>query len=85
MESFCSDKMTIHAVLFNFTVMREAIVHVESDLLDKYKYPWHRVRAFRNFIAHEYFNIKLDIVWKIIENDLPEVKLVISEILNKEF
>lgn len=85
LESFYSDKMLIHAVLFNFTVMGEAIVHVDSDLLEKYKYPWHRVRAFRNFIAHEYFNIKLDIVWKIIDIDLPEVKVVINEILSREF
>jgi uncharacterized protein with HEPN domain len=85
LESFCSDKMLIHAVLFNFTVMGEAIVHVESSILEKYKYPWHSVRAFRNLIAHESYNIKMEMVWKIIEKDLHEVKVVISEILNREF
>jgi uncharacterized protein with HEPN domain len=41
-------------------------------------------RAFQNLISHEYFNIKLDAVWDIIENDLPELKEVIATIINEQ-
>ena len=53
--------------------------------LDKYIYPWYKVKSFRNMIAHEYFNIKLPAVWHIIEKDLQELKGVIQTILNNEF
>jgi uncharacterized protein with HEPN domain len=43
------------------------------------------VRAFRNLISHEYFNIELAAVWEIIEKDLPELKIIINTILNNEF
>lgn len=74
-----------NAVLFQFTVIGEAIVHVANEKLNKYDYPWFRVRAFRNMIAHEYFNIKLIAVWKIIKQDMPQLKLIVEQILQNEF
>jgi uncharacterized protein with HEPN domain len=83
--SFCESDLVHDAVLFQFTVIGEAINFVENEKLDKYDYPWFKVRSFRNLIAHEYFNIKLSAVWLIIENDLPELKTVIAEILKNEY
>lgn len=85
LESFCKNTILNNAVLYNFTIIGEALIHVESDKLANYDYPWYKVRSFRNMIAHEYFNIKLSAVWKIIQNDLPELKLVIQTILKNEF
>lgn len=84
-KKFVSDDLLNSAVLFQFSVIGEAISHVETHLLDKYDYPWYKIRAFRNFIAHEYFNIKMSSVWNIVVNDLQELKEVISRILKNEF
>lgn len=73
------------AVLFQLTVIGEAIQHVEDEILMKYDYPWYKVRSFRNLIAHEYFNIKMSAVWQIIEKDLSGLKEQLLIILAKEF
>lgn len=83
--SFCENELVHNAVLFQFTVIGEAINFVENEKLDKYSYPWYKVRSFRNLIAHEYFNIKLPAVWLILENDLPELQTVIAKIIQNEF
>ncbi len=83
-NDFLIDKILSSAVLFQFSVIGEAVIHVETSLLDKYEYTWHKVRALRNLISHEYFNIKLEAVWDIIVNDLPELKQIIKTILNNE-
>jgi len=83
--NFEKDEMLVSAVLFQFSVIGEAIVHVDSVILEKYAYPWFKVRAFRNLVAHEYFNIRLVSVWKIIENDLQGFKNIIAEIIDNEF
>jgi uncharacterized protein with HEPN domain len=83
--SFCQTGLIHDAVLYQFSVIGEAIIHVEDGKLDKYDYPWHKVRSFRNMIAHEYFNIKLIAVWAIIQNDLPELKKITERILTNEF
>jgi uncharacterized protein with HEPN domain len=73
------------AVMMQFIIIGEAIMHVENEKLEKYVYPWYKVKAFRNIIAHEYFNIKLPAVWQIIENDLQQLKTVIQAMLKNEF
>lgn len=82
---FCENEMLNNAVLLKFIIIGEAIIHVEKGKLDKYEYAWYKVRAFRNMIAHEYFNIKLTAVWEIIQNDLPKLKTTVKTILTKEF
>ncbi len=84
-NDFLNDQLLSSAVLFQFSVIGEAIIYVETYLLNKYEFPWHQVRAFRNLISHEYFNIKLEAVWDIVVNDLPKLKQVIETILKKEF
>lgn len=84
-SQFIRNTMLHDAVLFQFTVIGEAIMHIENDILNRYSYPWYKVRSFRNLIAHEYFNIKLIAVWVIIESDLPLLKKTIIKILEIEF
>ena len=78
---FIGVEMLASAVLFQFSVIGEAIIHVDPELLEKYDYPWFKVRAFRNLVAHEYFDIRLSSVWKIVEKDLPEFKKVIETMI----
>ena len=84
-ESFYNDSRTNEAVLFQLSVIGEAIINVENTLLEKYKYPWHEVRALRNVIAHEYFEIKMDKVWSTVQDDLSDLKHVILQVLKSEF
>jgi len=84
-ETFCEKDMLHDAVMMQFIIIGEAIIHVENEKLDRYDYPWYKVKSFRNMIAHEYFNIKLPAVWQIIEKDLKELKEVIQTILKNEF
>ena len=84
-NDFLNDKLRSSAALFQFSVIGEAVIHVETSLLEKYEYPWYRVRAFRNLISHEYFQIRLEAVWDIVVNDLPKLKEEIEAILKNEF
>jgi len=84
-ETFCEKDMLQDAVMMQFIIIGEAFINVENEKLDKYTYPWYKVKSFRNMIAHEYFNIKLPAVWQIIENDLQQLKEVVQTILKKEF
>ncbi|MCK9404351.1 MAG: DUF86 domain-containing protein [Chitinophagaceae bacterium] len=85
LTTFCERDMLHDAVMMQFIIIGEAIIHVENEKLDKYDYPWYKVKSFRNMIAHEYFNIKLPAVWQIIENDIQQLKEVVQTILKKEF
>ena len=79
-EEFCSNDLVQSGVLFQFSIIGEAIIHVDPDKLTLVDYPWHFVRGFRNFIAHEYHKLKMEAVWNIIENELPKLKVKIQEL-----
>jgi uncharacterized protein with HEPN domain len=83
--SFLNDPILINATLFQFAIIGEAIIHIENEILDKYEYPWYKVRGFRNFILHEYHAIDFRIVWESIKKDLPELKIITEQILKSEF
>ncbi|OFX51214.1 MAG: hypothetical protein A2046_07750 [Bacteroidetes bacterium GWA2_30_7] len=81
---FLNDIKGQNATLFQFLIIGEAIKNIDNSILDKYNYPWHIPRSFRNFIAHEYHKIRLEIVYKAAF-DLDSLLKIIDEILDKEF
>ena len=40
--------------------------------------PWQQIAGLRNRVVHEYFGLDLEIVWQIIERDLPQLKARLS-------
>jgi len=85
LDQFLKDKKTQSSVLLQFLIIGEAISQFDPFILEKFDYPWFVVKSFRNFIAHEYFNIKMERIWFTIADQLPELEAIIKLILNKEF
>lgn len=84
LSEFMSDLIRQDAVLYQFIIIGEAIRHVDSSILNRYSYPRHVPRSFRNFIAHEYHKIRLESVYNAA-TDLDELLKTINQILSKEF
>ena len=84
-ESFINDEKSFSASLYQFAIIAEASSHVESSILEKYTYPWYKVKSFRNFILHSYHGIERRVIWNTILDVLPGLKNVFEEILKKEF
>ncbi|MGK7893623.1 MAG: DUF86 domain-containing protein [Xenococcus sp. (in: cyanobacteria)] len=50
----------------------------------KEKHPeinWRDIIDFRNLLIHEYFRVDLQIVWQILEQEIPTLKQQINSIL----
>jgi len=84
-KKFCKDLKLNSAVLLHFIIIGEAITNVDNELLKKYDYPWHKVKSFRNLIAHQYHKITMKMVWAIIIKDLSPLKARIKQILVAEY
>jgi uncharacterized protein with HEPN domain len=39
--------------------------------------------AFRNVVVHEYFRVSLNLIWAIVQNNLPPLKLAVERILQE--
>lgn len=82
--TFLVDLKIQSAVQYQFLIIGEAIGFVDSDILDKYNYPWHVPRSFRNFIIHVYHEVKMERIY-FATQDLNELEKQIRLILQNEF
>jgi uncharacterized protein with HEPN domain len=83
-EDFIRDRKTFSAVIREFEIIGEAVGRLPEELKSKYpQIEWQDIKDFRNLLAHEYFGVDREIVWKIIHDDLPVLLEVINTILNK--
>ena len=84
-ERFKKDYKTIDAVIRNFEIIGEASKKLDETIKSKYpEVPWQEMYHLRNKISHEYFGVDYEIIWDIAKNYLPENKIHIDLIIEKE-
>jgi hypothetical protein len=44
---------------------------------------WAQIVAFRNLVVHEYGRVWLNLVWAIVQNNLPPLKVTVEQILQE--
>jgi uncharacterized protein with HEPN domain len=81
-EIFMSSRLIQEAVLRNLEIIGEATRIVSEDLRDEHpEIPWRQIGAFRNFVIHVYWSVKLERIWQIVDVDLPALENQIIQLL----
>ena len=84
-EQFCNDRKTYSAVIREFEIIGEAVGKLPEELKRaRQDVEWQDIKDFRNLLTHEYFGVDLEIVWRIIEDDLPLLMDAIRGIMATE-
>ena len=82
-DDFARDNKTIDAVVRNFEIIGEAANRVTEDFKsDHPEIEWRRIIGFRNRIIHEYFGINYEMVWKIKEENVPELADLVQQAMD---
>jgi len=79
-EDFAADRKTQNAVLYCVGVNGEA-ARLLSDTV-KARSPeisWIDVVNIRHRVAHEYFRIDVDLIWKVIKDDLEPLEAALRK------
>jgi uncharacterized protein with HEPN domain len=80
-DVFSKDRKSVDAVVRNLEIIGEASNRLPADFKDGHsQIKWHKVVGLRHRIVHEYFGIDLQIVWQILQKDLPSLRQAISQI-----
>ena len=73
------------AVIRNLEIIGEAAGNIQRhfpDFVTKYPdFPLKAAYGARNALAHGYFKVDLDVVWRTVERDLPGFELQVAEVL----
>lgn len=81
-----NDTVVQRAILFEIIALGEAASQLSRHLCSRHpEVPWRSVTGMRNRIVHEYFAIKLSVLWQTITVDLEPIDAQIRAILADEF
>lgn len=81
-ESFDSNRIIQDAVIRNLEVIGEATKRLSNQLRDSYsEIPWRQIAGLRDILIHDYLKVDLEEVWSVVENDLPQLKLQVVQMI----
>ncbi len=73
-ETFSDNFMVVEACLYNIQVIGEAVSRLPDDVKEtEPQIPWALIKGMRNRLIHEYFGTDLQLVWNVIEHELPAI------------
>ena len=74
-DHFMGDSYAQDAVCRRLEIIGEAAKGIDSEIRSKYpEMPWKEVAGMRDVLIHGYFGVKPERIWKVIQQDLPELK-----------
>ena len=74
-DAFLSDDLVLDAVARNLEIIGEAARQLPEDFRRAHtQIPWTQIGGLRNRIVHDYFGLDLEIIWEILQHDLPELE-----------
>jgi len=83
-DDFIKDEKTIYAVVRAVEIMGEAVKNIPMEFRDKHKeIEWKKIAGTRDKLIHEYFGVDLKLTFKIVKEDIPELKEKMSRLLKE--
>lgn len=78
--TFLTDELVQSAILYRLETLAEAAGKLSAEVRDRHRHiPWRDITDFRNRVSHGYLDLDLDLVWRVIEIDLPSLKRIVDE------
>ena len=82
--AFADDELVQTAVIRWVEIIGEATRGLTDDLRQTHpEVPWRQMVAMRNVLIHGYFDIDVDLVWSVAQNDLPKLGAQIRAIADQ--
>ncbi len=81
-EIFSTDSMMRYATVKQIEIIGEAANYLTEET--KMQFPnikWRQIIGLRHILVHEYFGIDSRLIWQIITNDIPKLKIDIQNII----
>jgi uncharacterized protein with HEPN domain len=74
-EAFLNSYVIQDAVIRSFEVIGEIVKRLPSELTAAHSnIPWRQIAGFRDVLIHDYEQVDLAVVWRIVEEDLGPLK-----------
>jgi uncharacterized protein with HEPN domain len=82
-DTFMADRMQQDAVIRKLEIIGEAVKHLSEQTTSRRpEIPWKRIAGMRDRLTHDYFGVDLELVWTVVERDLPFLRTAVDALLS---
>jgi uncharacterized protein with HEPN domain len=83
LEVFMQNSMMRFASVKQIEIIGEAANFISDETKNKFsEIQWRQITGLRHVLVHEYFGVDSKLIWQIIADDIPELKIKIKEVLH---
>jgi uncharacterized protein with HEPN domain len=81
-DRFISGELVRTYIVYHLQILKEAGSKLTPETRDRYQeIPWPKVLGMRHIIVHDYFRVDYDIVWDVVQKELPILKAQLQGIM----
>ena len=80
-DEFVGAEQKTESILFNLTIIGEAANNISKEFATKNpEVDWKNIAGVRHKIVHDYAGIDYDVIWRIVQDDIPGAYAKLQEI-----
>lgn len=84
-QDFKNDLKTQAAVLYQISVLGESIRRISPHFQEQHpEIPYSKIIGMRNKLVHDYEGINIQVVWSVIQTNIPELIAILEKIVPLE-
>ncbi|MYD10679.1 MAG: DUF86 domain-containing protein [Chloroflexi bacterium] len=81
-EAFIASELSQDGVIRSLEVIGEVVKRMDLSLLAQHPdIAWSDFAGFRDVLIHQYNNVRIDLVWRFAQEDLPALKQAVTALL----
>lgn len=83
-EAFARDELIQNWMVRHLQIIGEAARALPQNMQNRVSdVPWSKIIGMHHILVHDYFRIDTEIVWDVVERDLPVLKQSLQALLNE--
>jgi len=83
LEEILTNQMVQDAIVRRIEIIGEAVGRLPDEMKKaNAKVPWQDIKDMRNKLIHDSGHVDVELVWAVVEKELPILKIRIEEILD---
>ena len=84
-EAIIKDRVLFYGLSKMIEIIGESAYMITKDYKQEHlELPWRQIEGMRHILVHGYFSISPEVLWDVIQNDIPVLRPILERYLDEQ-